>query len=69
MGFKHEFHVHFISPQPFVRFSLNITQRVVVAELMAQLSRDSRSRSQFKVMALTLEFGVHTVSPKPFDFH
>ena len=52
MGFNHELHVRSISHQPFVRFSLNITQMLLIMSFCADYI-DSRSRSQFKIMSFT----------------
>ena len=58
--------VSFESPQPFVRFSLNITQMFLsvswCADPMTLSYANSKSRSHFKVMGFTLEFSVLRIS-------
>ena len=62
-----EFHVHSISPLPLEGFSFNFGQMFAsvkwCAEPIAQPCR--LTRSQFKVMGLSLEFCVRSVSPLP----
>ena len=68
MGFKCEFHLPTISHQPFVRFSLNITQ-ILLNELLCR-THDSATQTKeeghsSRSWVLPFEFGVCPISPEP----
>ena len=70
MGLSLEFRVHSISPVPLERFSLNFGHMFASVRQYAELiinHADTRSRSQFKVTGLSLEFRVVSVSPIPVE--
>ena len=70
MRFTLEFPFRSISPQTFVRFSLNITQMFLSVSWCAK-SMTQLHRLQVKVLVqaheLTLEFGVCSISPESFE--
>ena len=69
MGLNREFHVHPISHQPFVRFSLNITQMLLNELLCRTHDSATQTRGQSHIsrsLVLPFEFGVCSISPEPF---
>ena len=65
-----EFCVRSASPLPLGGFSLNFGQMFTsVGQCAEPITQpvDLRSRSQLKVMSLSLEFGVGSISPLPLE--
>ena len=69
-GFTLQFRVCSISPEPFERFSLNITQMFLLvrrcAESMTQLCR-LKVMVTLQGQGITIHFHVHSISPEPFE--
>ena len=71
MIFTLKFHLHSISPQPFGRFSLNISQKLLSESCCAKIMTGLLHRPKVKVTVwghgFNLEFGVRSISLEHFE--